>query len=451
MACDLISFLREKGGAATTQEIAADLLKMPNAPLAVAESLVQSMCKDQAIKQTSPHVWEICDEPVKTTPANDEWVLLTTVPVSCPHWRSVQAILMAEMSGIECVERHIVIRSQGLTEQDWLHLLDLLDEKWVVIEGLGNQVNTLKSGLKNFAKSEPVIHSLAKSVKMLIADQPLRTSNDMAQLLKSECYEWPEPEKKLDQLIQNAQAFMDILNVNHPEQLMSLWVESKREFTFDRFNFDRDDVNAVPATPGIYLIKDARQNIIYVGKAKNLARRLMSYFLPGAQNSARIQAIHQQMADFEFESLGSELEALLSEWEMIQKYDPPINRQLRVHQRSHRQAERYERILFLPAKDPQDVQIYFLHPRGAFARCRYRDHRQMNRLANCVKSVFFTSLPVSDIDKTRCEISWSWLSETKSPVHSLDMRGITLEREALRLIKDHVKSFRSDTERVIQT
>ena len=451
MSCDLISFLREKGGAATTAEIATELLKMPNAPLAVAESLVQSMCKDQEITQTSPHVWEICGEPVNTPPAGDEWVLLTTVPVSCPHWSSVQAILMAEMSETECIERHMITRSQGLTEQDWRHLLNVVDDKMIVTEGLGNQVYTLKAGMKNIASKEPVILSLAKSVRTLVADQPVRTSNDMAQLLKVECYEWPEPEKKLDQLIQNAQACMDILNINHPEQLISLLVESKREFSFDRFNFDRDAVNAVPATPGIYLIKDAHHKVVYVGKAKNLARRLMSYFSPGAQNNARIQAIHQQLADFEFESLGSELEALISEWEMIQKYDPPVNRQLNVHQRSHRQAERYERILFLPAKDPRDVQIYFLHPRGAFAQWRYRDHREMSRLADLVRNVFFKSLPVSDIDKTKCEICWSWLSETNSPVHSLDMRGITLESEALRLIKDHVKSFRSDTERVIQT
>ncbi len=450
MACDLISFLRKKGGTATTKEIATELLKMPSASLAVVESLVQSMCKDQEIEQTSLHVWEIRGESVKTTPAGNEWILITTVPVSCQHWSSVQAILMAEMNGNECIERHIVTRSQGLTEQDWLHLLNVVDDKLVLIEGLGNQVYTLKTGLKNFAK-EPVILSLAKSVRDLIADQPVRTSNDMAQLLKAECYEWPEPEKKLDQLVQNAQACMDILNIDHPDQLMSLLAESQSEFTFDRFSFDRDDVNAVPALPGIYLMKDARHKVIYVGKAKNLARRLMSYFMPGAQTSASVQAIHQQLADFKFEILGSELEALLSEWEMIQKYDPPVNRQLNVHQRSHRQAERYERILFLPARDPQDVQIYFLHPRGAFAQCRYRDKRQLSPLAGCVRKVFFETLPASDLDNTKCEICWSWLSETNNPVHSLDMRGVTLESEALRLIRDHVKSFRSDTERVIQT
>jgi hypothetical protein len=450
MACNLFAFLREKGGSATTEEIAAELLKMPNAPLAGVDSLVQSMCADQEIQQTAPHVWEICSE-CSEEHTSDGWILLTTVPASCHHWSSLQAVLMAEMDGIQCVERHIISRAQGLAEQDWLQLSNIFGDRLVMIEGLANQTFTVKSGLKSFARKEPLIISLLKVVRNLIADQPVRTSNEMAQILKAECYEWPEPEKQLDQLIQNAQACLDILNVNHPDRLLPLLAESRKEFAFDRFAFNRDDVNAVPALPGIYLMKDARQKVIYVGKAKNLARRLMSYFVPGMQRNEKMQAIHQQLVDFEFESLGSELEALLKEWETIQKYDPPINRQVNVHQRSHRQAERYERILFLPAKDPRDVQIYFLHPTGGFTQCLYHNERQMTQLTSCVRDVFFKPLPVSKQDKTRCEICWSWLSETKSSGHSLDMRGITLESEALRLINDHINSFRSDTERVIQT
>ena len=54
-----------------------------------------------------------------------------------------------------------------------------------------------------------------------------------------------------------------------------------------------------PAEPGVYLMKDADGRILYVGKARNLRKRLANYFKPSGHGDSRIEALVGRIADFE--------------------------------------------------------------------------------------------------------------------------------------------------------
>ena len=92
----------------------------------------------------------------------------------------------------------------------------------------------------------------------------------------------------------------------------------------------RERLRAVPDAPGVYLFRDGKGQVIYVGKAVRLRDRLRSYFTPGyAQLNARIADLVQRVYDFEFVVAANEVEALVLECNLIKHYRPRFNIRLK--------------------------------------------------------------------------------------------------------------------------
>ena len=72
-------------------------------------------------------------------------------------------------------------------------------------------------------------------------------------------------------------------------------------------------------------MRDRRGVIIYVGKAKNLRRRVSSYFRPGAKHPPKVRSMVDTIWDFEFMTVKNEAESLLTEASLIKKYKPHFN------------------------------------------------------------------------------------------------------------------------------
>lgn len=87
----------------------------------------------------------------------------------------------------------------------------------------------------------------------------------------------------------------------------------------------RERLKTVPNRPGCYLMRDRRGVIIYVGKAKILRRRVLSYFRPGANLAPKVRSMVNCVADLEFMTVKNEAEALLTEASLIKKYKPHFN------------------------------------------------------------------------------------------------------------------------------
>ena len=85
----------------------------------------------------------------------------------------------------------------------------------------------------------------------------------------------------------------------------------------------KEKLALVPTLPGSYQMKDKDGIIIYVGKAKNLQRRLRSYFTRTL--SGKTKKLVSEIADFEYIVTSSELESLILEITLIKKYNPKYN------------------------------------------------------------------------------------------------------------------------------
>lgn len=85
----------------------------------------------------------------------------------------------------------------------------------------------------------------------------------------------------------------------------------------------------LPTNPGVYLMKNNREQIIYVGKAINLKNRVRQYFQSSRNHNAKTIAMVSHIADFETIITKNELEALILECNLIKKHHPKYNIMLR--------------------------------------------------------------------------------------------------------------------------
>ena len=83
------------------------------------------------------------------------------------------------------------------------------------------------------------------------------------------------------------------------------------------------ELKKLPAKPGVYIMHDKDDNIIYVGKAKNLKNRVNSYFK--SSHTGKTKVLVSNIVDFEYIITNSELEALLLEINLIKEHNPKYN------------------------------------------------------------------------------------------------------------------------------
>ncbi|NDL67220.1 excinuclease ABC subunit UvrC [Anaerotalea alkaliphila] len=87
----------------------------------------------------------------------------------------------------------------------------------------------------------------------------------------------------------------------------------------------KEALKTLPDRPGVYLMKDAQDQVIYVGKAKVLKNRVRQYFQSTDRHSPKIAQMVRMVREFEYIVTDSELEALILELNLIKKYRPKYN------------------------------------------------------------------------------------------------------------------------------
>jgi excinuclease ABC subunit C len=124
----------------------------------------------------------------------------------------------------------------------------------------------------------------------------------------------------------------------------------------------RESLKDFPLTPGVYLMKNASEKIIYVGKAKNLRSRVRSYFTDSKDHSKKTRFLVKQIDHIDFILTNTEVEAFLLEASLIKKHRPRYNIRLKDDK-----AYPYIRVsladdfprLYLSRKVKKDGAVYF--------------------------------------------------------------------------------------------
>ena len=86
-----------------------------------------------------------------------------------------------------------------------------------------------------------------------------------------------------------------------------------------------EELSKLPTCPGVYMHKDSLGEVIYVGKAINLRNRVRSYFRKTSQADPKVRALVSNIAEFEYITCATEMEALVLECNLIKKFMPKYN------------------------------------------------------------------------------------------------------------------------------
>lgn len=124
----------------------------------------------------------------------------------------------------------------------------------------------------------------------------------------------------------------------------------------------KEKIANLPSKPGIYLLKDSKSNIIYIGKAKFLKNRLSYYFQKRPPDDVKTQILISKISDFEILVTDSEMEALILEANLIKEHHPKYNINLKDDKRypyiKITTYERFPRILIV-RRIKKDKAKYF--------------------------------------------------------------------------------------------
>jgi excinuclease ABC subunit C len=123
-----------------------------------------------------------------------------------------------------------------------------------------------------------------------------------------------------------------------------------------------EKVRQFPASPGVYLMKDARGRVLYVGKAKNLKNRASHYFTKAATEDPRTADLVKLIADIDFLPAASEVDALLLESRLVKDIQPRFNVELKDDKTfpylQIRVREDFPRVEFTRSPKRRGVRLY---------------------------------------------------------------------------------------------
>jgi excinuclease ABC subunit C len=149
----------------------------------------------------------------------------------------------------------------------------------------------------------------------------------------------------------------------------------------------REKVKTFPTTPGVYLMKDGRGRVIYVGKAVNLRSRAGSYFTKQALEDRRTFDLVPEIRDIDFVPTDSEVDALLLEARLIKDIQPRFNSELKddktfpylqIHTR-----EQFPRVEFTRKPRLKGVKLYGPFTSASKLRGTIAVLQQIFRFRNC--------------------------------------------------------------------
>ena len=185
-----------------------------------------------------------------------------------------------------------------------------------------------------------------------------------------------------------------------------------------------------PATPGVYVLKDDRDRVLYVGKAVNLRRRLRAHFSGRRWRTTKADFTRASAA--EWIEVGSDLEALLREAQLIAELRPTVNVQIAapaLDTRAVPAAIVKDAVILVPSIEPDSVELVAARPSGAWLLQRTR--RNGADLAVHTKRVwkfFFSVLPPRSSLPPLAPSAYSWLAGRGATATRVDPHAAANER-----------------------
>ncbi|NLD11176.1 MAG: excinuclease ABC subunit UvrC [Clostridiales bacterium] len=144
----------------------------------------------------------------------------------------------------------------------------------------------------------------------------------------------------------------------------------------------KENLKKLPDSPGVYMHKDKLGQVIYVGKAISLRNRVRQYFQSPKRQAPKVRAMVSHIAEFEYITCNSEMEALILECNLIKKYMPKYNVLLR-------DDKTYPYIMVTTSEEyPRIVKTRIIKKDGNRYFGPYSDAGAVNRIVELFSSIY---------------------------------------------------------------
>ncbi len=203
-----------------------------------------------------------------------------------------------------------------------------------------------------------------------------------------------------------------------------------------RYDFDRTFLRSLPRVAGTYRFYDDQGELLYAGKSSNLYRRVGSYFREGQNRPAKTQKLLDQLHRIEIEPVGSDLEAMLHEAELIRQQNPKANVQRKIHP-SGRAGSRLDSILILePATEPAVLRAFLIRDARLLARVAIGPRGGgLKRIERVLEDHFFSApdgpSDAADGPDLDVEIVARWLAANRDRAVAFDPTDLRTAREVI--------------------
>jgi hypothetical protein len=451
------AYLAEKNQPVSSQELVQNVLKMTNVPAAMADRLVSTLVKDdpQFIRDEQG-LWQFRQAQASGVPLlQQSFFLCSARPERVAHWSLYQRIALAKWENGR-MEIHSVLSDHFI--ENLSRLSPELLGQGIIVPGWGNQVSQISQLLRQIAGDRVrVLTSIRDLAQLAFPDLKIVRADQLAELVKTPAYHDADAGLEMKILADQWYILLQMVQqqgIQTIEQMRTGVERVRPTAVFDLYVYDENFLRSLPTDAGVYVMYDRNEVPIYVGKAKNIQERLKFYFQATAQVDEKLTEIRRQLADVRIIPTGSELEARLLEFKLIQQWDPPINRQVQVRSRPHRKKNRFPRIVVIQSPTIDHASLYFIHPekhllsvallrRSDACPSQIFDHvvaiERQDALEAILENYFFTVSSAATVSDPLREIAISWLSEYETKVESIDMRHVLQAKEASRLVTAYLR------------
>ena len=442
-------YLRDHDGTAGSEELAVHVLKLSNTPQVLADQLVASLVKDShSIYKNTNNQWQL-RENSEQEKQPVEMVLFVALPEKVRHWSEWQGFGYAEISKGK-------IQTFSFTKNLTAELSTFLkthSQTPFFFQGFGNQKSQLgRFSIEMLGKSlEDPSFSIRQFVQRLFPAEEINSVELMCSLLGLTSFKEPDLSTLMNSLEEQAERVLEeleIAKVSSLEEMSQFYNGEIIDVKFANYAFDELFLQSLPVSPGVYVMKDKNKNIIYIGKSKNLHQRVNSYFMKAIKLDPKLERIRQELFDIEIIQTGSELEALLLEQELIEAKNPPINTITKVHERTHKQKQRFDQIVLLPAVKEDFFKLYFLSPQNGLFEVEVDSNKINGKYLGAKINRFWGA--EEPINKKQYEIATSWLSQNDELVSTIDLRKFSQTTEIVNIIKNQLDNLKNEYEKIVQ-
>lgn len=465
----IYAYLKSKKTGAASRELVEQVVKIKGASPDVGEKLIRTaLSGDRRFTLDERRLWQIIEKNgIPISDAELAMVSLFTVRLAEKYGIIVEisaqkfkgnkptdhfhtfinpgASTLASLRLPGDLEQEI---KQGVpAEKGALALLHFLGDAILVgydIHALVHQLNAV------LGKTQEAIENQALCLKLLtkklIPTLNQKSLDDVSLFFKLPTIDTPNTEKEISNLVNifaRCRELVESQKIGMIEALLEFQYPTVKNVDFSKYAFDKAFLWSIPQKPGVYQMKDKSGKIIYVGKAKNLKDRVGSYFWNTTNCLEKIANLLNTIYTVEYEITGSELAAMLLEYQLIKQYHPPFNLQIEVHERDARYGSLKNFVLILPSTVEDCFELFFVKEGQPVQRYDLlRNAIDLSGIEEILAEMFEQHLEqdvITEDEAGEIDIVLSWVDANKDFVNYINIDTAGNQASCLKLIKDYIR------------